>query len=321
MRIGITLGDPAGIGPEIVAKSVGEFPDDDIYLIGNEENYRSTLKQLKIPYHTLEKNHITFIDIPHSNSIRLGQVQKSAGEVALQSIEKAVRLAQENELDDIVTAPINKESIILAGSKFVDHETMLASLTDSKRVSTVFEVESLRIVFMSPKHVSLKQAVQNVTKQNVMESILSADRCMRLLGIPNGRIAVSALNPHAGDGGLLGSEEKEEIEPALREARSKSIDVNGPYPADSIFQRASRGEFDIVVSLYHDQGHIAAKMKNFLKTVSLTMGLPFLRTSVDHGTAFDIAGKGTADPESMIEAMRSAKKYGLKYRERYSEIY
>ncbi len=320
MRIGVTLGDPAGVGPEVVAKSLTAFPDDEFYLVGNKENFDLMLGDLKIS-RSSTKDQTNFVNIS-GGSVELGRVQKSAGEIAIKSIEKAVKMAMGNEVDAIVTAPINKESIILAGSKFIDHETMLANLTSCKRVSTVFETESLRVFFMSPKHLPLKRAVENVSKENVMEAILSADRCLRLLGLPNARIVVSALNPHAGDGGLLGKEEIEQIGPAVREVRKKEkkIDVSGPCPADSVFHRALAGEFDIVVSLYHDQGHIATKMHNFFKTVSLTVGLPFLRTSVDHGTAFDIAGLGKAQPESMIEAIRKVKKYGAVYKEKYARL-
>ncbi|HKW05153.1 MAG TPA: 4-hydroxythreonine-4-phosphate dehydrogenase PdxA [Nitrososphaerales archaeon] len=318
MKLGVTLGDPAGIGPEITAKSLPLFPRDEIYLIGNKENFVKTLKRLGTTLKEAEKTcRLSFIDIPASGLIEHAKVQKSAGEVAIRSIEKCASLAQNGEIESIVTSPINKESIILAGSKFVDHETMLANLTGSKQVSTVFEIGDLRIIFMPPKHVPLKQAVRMVSSERVFETILLADRSLKLLGIKKRRIAVAALNPHSGDGGLLGREEIEELSPAIKKA-SKSLDVKGPFAADSVFHMASNGEFDIVVSLYHDQGHIAAKMHDFSRTVSLTIGLPFLRTSVDHGTAFDIAGKNLASPESMIEAMRKAKKYGRLYRAKFA---
>jgi 4-phospho-D-threonate 3-dehydrogenase / 4-phospho-D-erythronate 3-dehydrogenase len=318
VRIGVTLGDPAGVGPEVVAKSVALFPDDKIYLIGNKDNFLKILQILKM------KNEIQgnweSIDVPGA-PVEFGIKQKSAGEIALRSIEAGIRLAQDKEIDVLVTAPVNKETLIMAGSMYVDHETMLSSITHSEKVCTVFEVDSLRVMFMPPKHVPLKDAIAHVTEENVFTSISLAEMSLQLLGLRGRRkIAVAALNPHAGDGGLLGKEELEWIEPAIKKASSQGVEVSGPYPADSVFHRASTGEFDIVVSLYHDQGHIATKMIDFYKTVSLTLGLPFLRTSVDHGTGFDIAGKNIANPASMIEAIRLAKKYGVGYESNYLAI-
>jgi 4-phospho-D-threonate 3-dehydrogenase / 4-phospho-D-erythronate 3-dehydrogenase len=319
MKIGITLGDPAGIGPEITAKSLRSFPYDQLYLIGNKANFSKVLSLLGNPQDPLPGN-CEIIDIS-GDPVEFGQKQRAAGEIALKSIEKAVDMAESREVEAIVTAPINKEAILLAGSKYVDHETMLAALTGAKQSSTVFEVDRLRVVFMSPKHVALIDAIKHVTEDNVFNSILLAENCLKLLGSSSEKIAVAALNPHGGEGGVLGREEIDAIEPAIKRASQRVRHVEGPYPADSIFHRASEGEFDIVLSLYHDQGHIAAKMKDFDRTVSLTLGLPFLRTSVDHGTAFDIAGKNKAEATGMIEAIKKAKQYGSIYRQNYSNIY
>ena len=312
--IGVTLGDPAGVGPEIVAKSLNSFNKNELVLIGSRTNFLRVISDLHLD---VDPDACSFVDIP-GGDVQYGRVQKTAGEIAIRSIEKAVELAQAEQIESMATAPINKEAIMMAGSKYVDHTTMLSGLTGAKVNHTVFEVGALRIFFMT-KHVSLVRACNQITEPLVYASILDADYCLRLLGLSKRRIAVAGLNPHSGDGGLFGREEIEQISPAIDRAR-RSVDVSGPYPADSVFHRAADGAFDIVIALYHDQGHIAAKMLDFHRTVSLNIGLPFLRTSVDHGTAFDIAGKDLANPLSMIEAIKKAKEYGKSYRSRFDEI-
>ncbi|MGA2663927.1 MAG: 4-hydroxythreonine-4-phosphate dehydrogenase PdxA [Nitrososphaerales archaeon] len=314
--IGVTLGDPAGVGPEIVAKSLPELAGEDLVLIGNRDNFLSTMAGLGLDERVASGSR--FVDIP-GGPVRHGAVQKAAGEIAVRSIERAVELAMGGEVDSIATSPINKEAIIMAGSKYIDHTTMLSGLTGSKENFTVFETDALRVFFMT-KHVSLVEACKQVTRERVRASIREAERCLALLGVERRRIAVAALNPHAGEGGLFGREEADAIAPAVEDARREGLDASGPFPADSVFHRASEGGFEIVVALYHDQGHIAAKMLDFHRTVSLNLGLPFLRTSVDHGTAFDIAGKGLASPVSMVEAIRKAARYGGPYRERYARL-
>jgi len=313
--IGVTLGDPAGIGPEIVAKSLPSLKREQLILIGNHENFLRVLSDLRLDEEKIRG--YTFVDIP-GKGVTYGSVQKAAGQIAVRSIERAVEMAMKGEVESISTAPINKEAIMMAGSKYIDHTAMLSGLTGSKENFTVFETGALRIFFMT-KHVSLAKALGQITRKRVRSSIFDANESLAMLGVKRRRIAVSALNPHGGDGGLFGKEEIETIAPAIRDAQ-KELDVSGPYPADSVFHRASEGEFDIVVALYHDQGHIAAKMLDFHRTVSLNLGLPFLRTSADHGTAFDIAGKGLANPVSMIEAIKKAAKYGGSYRARRSEL-
>lgn len=311
-KIGITLGDPSGIGPEIVAKSMldSRVETSEIVIIGNREHFLRIAGELGLPVDILGK--LQFVDIP-GEGIPVGRVSEVSGRIARESIEKAVELALNGELTGICTAPINKESILLAGSKFKDHTDMLAGLTGSNEVVTVFEVEALRIIFLS-KHVSLRKACDLITEENIHKYIRLAKKSLDYLGIEGKRIAVAALNPHGGENGLFGREELDEIIPAIRKAKG-DYDVTGPVPADSVFFQAASGRYDIVVSLYHDQGHIAAKMLNFSKTVSMNLGLPFLRTSVDHGTAFDIAGKGIADHVSMTEAILKCEKYAATYRE------
>jgi len=313
LKVGVTLGDPAGIGPEIVAKSLKTFQGKQLVIIGNRENFLEVCSMLNSDRRNLIESQ-TFVDIP-GEKVEFGRVQRASGKIALKSIEKSIELAEAGEIDALATAPINKEAILEAGSKYIDHTAMLAGLTNSGNISTVFEAHRLRIMFMT-KHISLVEACRHVTKRGVYNAIVEADRCLNLLGVKGDRIAVAALNPHAGEAGLFGREEIEGISPAVEAAKS-AFNVSGPYPADSIFHRAALGEFDIVISLYHDQGHIAAKMLDFDRTVSLNIGLPFLRTSVDHGTAFDVAGRGVANETSMVEAIEKAFAYGTAYKKRY----
>ena len=316
-RIGITLGDPAGIGPEITAKAIASsgFQPDGLTLIGNKRNFEDVVKMLRIDNSLFSG--IQFIDIP-SEPIKMGKVSKEAGRVAIQCIEMAASLALSGRIQGVCTAPISKEAIILSGSRYIDHTTMLQTLTGSRSVTTVFESGRLRIIFMT-KHVPLKEAVGSVTKENLVQSIRQADYVLKCLGSERRRIVVAALNPHAGEQGILGNEEIDEIAPAVNEMRDL-YDVHGPLAADSVFHLAASGEYDIVLSLYHDQGHIAAKMLDFNGTVSMNIGLPFLRTSVDHGTAFDIAGRGTADATSMHNAIVKCMVYSAKYLNNYGVI-
>ncbi len=314
LRIGVTLGDPAGIGPEITARALPDLREhlDRLVLIGNVQNFMRVAGAINLPESLLDKVH--FIDIP-SESFRIGEVSEVAGYNALRSIETAVGMALSGEVSGICTAPINKEAIILAGSEYRDHTTMLRGLTNSGELSTVFETGKLRVTFLT-KHLSLRDAIDAITEESVFHGIEQADQALKLLGISSGKIAVSALNPHGGEGGMFGDEEIRAIKPAVEKASLK-YNVHGPYPADSVFFRASQGEFQMVLSLYHDQGHIATKMLDFHHTVSMNTGMPFLRTSVDHGTAFDIAGEFKASGESMKEAILKALAYSEKYRENF----
>ncbi len=316
IKLGITLGDPAGIGYEIVAKALKRSWKAEIYLIGNMGNFRRILDLLKINSLILKK--INFVEIP-GELVDFGKPSKEGGEISLKSVKKGIELAMKGEIDSLVTAPINKEAWKLAGSEYIDHTSLLANLTKSKEVSTVFETKSLRIIFMT-KHIPLLEACKSVTRENVENAIVQAYKALKVFGIENGSIAVAALNPHAGEDGIIGREEIDVLKPVIKDMKNK-YNVHGPFPADSVFYLASKGVYDIVVSLYHDQGHIAAKMYDFRRTISLNPGLPFLRTSVDHGTAFDIAGKGIADETSMVEAIKKAIKYSKTYKERVKEIF
>ncbi|MGC8621841.1 MAG: 4-hydroxythreonine-4-phosphate dehydrogenase PdxA [Caldisphaera sp.] len=323
VKIGITLGDPAGIGYEITAKSILKVKpfmgNSKLLLIGNIYQFNNVLALLKINKNDIiDDRSISFFNI-EGGLVNFGKINREAGQIAYNSFATAIKLALENEIDAIATAPINKESWRMAGSKYIDHTTMLKDLTNANDISTVFEVRRLRIIFLT-KHVSLADAIKLVKKDLVMVGIKNAVEALKLLGIRHGSVAVAALNPHSGEGGLFGNEEITEIKPAIDDFKKnyKYENIFGPVPADSVFHLASNGLYDIVLSLYHDQGHIAAKTYDFKKTVSLNLGAPFLRTSVDHGTAFDIAGKGIADETSMIEAIKKALKYANRYKENYA---
>jgi len=245
----------------------------------------------------------------------MGVIQPDAGRAAGQAIERAIRLAQAGEIDAIATAPLNKEALWAAGYPYPGHTEMLAELTQSRESLTMFVIGALRIFFLT-RHLSLRDAIDQVTRKRIAETLGVMAQVLAGLGLAAPRIVVAALNPHAGEGGKMGQEEIVEITPGIEDARRAGLDVSGPIPADSVFHLAADGRFDAVLSLYHDQGHVAAKMSDFYKTVSVTTGLPFVRTSVDHGTAFDIAGKGVASAVSMVEAIRVAAELTARRRER-----
>jgi len=301
--VGVTMGDPAGIGPEIVAKALAE---PDVYRVSRPLVVGDLRTIAKIV------SDLANVDVA---ALRMGVIQPEAGRAAGQAIERAIRLAQAGEIDAIATAPLNKEALWAAGYPYPGHTEMLAELTGSRESLTMFVIGALRIFFLT-RHLSLRDAIDQVTRTRVAATLAVMAQVLAGLGIDAPRIVVAGLNPHAGEGGKMGREEIEEIAPGVEDARRTGLDVSGPVPADSVFHLAADGRFDAVLSLYHDQGHIAAKMTDFYKTVSVTTGLPFVRTSVDHGTAFDIAGKGVASAVSMVEAIRVAAELTARGRER-----
>ena len=287
-RIGITTGDPAGIGPEIVLKAI---QDPEILALCEPVVFGMT-DPAKI----------------ERAGIKRGTVSASGGREAFAAIEGAVKAALSGEVDAIATAPINKESLRAAEIPYIGHTEILAGLTGSDDPLTMFETLGLRVFFLS-RHVSLRAACDLVTEERVYRYLMRSARALeRNLGMANPLIAVAGLNPHSGEHGLFGSEETC-IGPAIARAVGEGVRAEGPIGADSVFHLAKTGRYDAVLSLYHDQGHIACKTLDFERTVSLTLGLPFLRTSVDHGTAFDIAGKGIASAVSMVEAIKVAVRY------------
>jgi 4-hydroxythreonine-4-phosphate dehydrogenase len=318
--IGVTMGDPAGIGPEIAVKAVLKPEICRIckpVVIGDLAHLKRVAAQLglKASFRAVSSPQeakgkpglVEVLDLKNvdAGTFRLGQVSIEGGRAAIQYIEKATECALNGEIDAVTTVPINKQAIQLAGSPYIGHTEMFGGLCGVEHPLMMFWVRGVRIFFLT-RHVSLAEAVKAVKKKRIVDVVVEIMNALQHLGIKNPLVAVAALNPHASDEGLTGDEEAREISPAIQELRDKGFNVVGPVPADTVFHKALQSAYDAVLSLYHDQGHIAAKTVDFYGTVSVTFGLPFVRTSVDHGTAYDIAGKGLADPRSMEEALKLA---------------
>ncbi|MEK5098810.1 MULTISPECIES: 4-hydroxythreonine-4-phosphate dehydrogenase PdxA [unclassified Bacillus (in: firmicutes)] len=321
--IAIPMGDPAGIGPEITMKSLTKKEIYDVckpLVIGDTEVIKKAIEIVKADlqvnevsapakgkyeYGTVDVINLANIDI---DKLEYGQVSAQCGRGAFEYIKKSVELAMSGEVKALATTPINKESLKAAKVPYIGHTEMLEDLAGSDDPLTMFEVNGMRIFFLT-RHLSLKDAIDQMTKERVHDYLIRCDRALQRLGVKKGKFAVAGLNPHSGEGGLFGREEIEQIKPGIELAVKDGIDAVGPVPADSVFYQALNGKYDAVLSLYHDQGHIAAKMTDFHRTISITNGLPFLRTSVDHGTAFDIAGKNIAESTSMEECIKVAAQY------------
>jgi 4-hydroxythreonine-4-phosphate dehydrogenase len=322
-RVGITIGDPAGIGPEIVLKAVAEGEVRDVcspVVFGSASELRRQSAEIGLnaailsPYSeelnvSSIQSTVSIYDTGDLNeSISWGSLSADSGRAAIAAIEACVSFCLAGKLDAMATAPINKGSLKLAGSPFPGHTEMISSLCGIDDSLMCFFAGDLR-VFLLTIHTSLSDAISAITRSRIVRAIALADRELRRFGVEHPRIAVAGLNPHAGERGLFGTEEQREIEPAILECRSEhKINVSGPFAADTLFLRAWRGEFDAVAACYHDQGLIAVKCLSFGRAVNVTLGLPIIRTSVDHGTAFDIAGKGIADHGSMVEAIKLSAK-------------
>ena len=282
-RIGVTVGDPAGIGPEIARKAAADAAlasACEIVLYGPSRD-------------------------DDAARFERGRVSAAAGRAAYDAIVEATRDAQAGRIDAVATAPINKEAFAAAGLPWRGHTDLLAHLTGASRVAMMFYAESLRVV-LATVHIPLSAVSGALTGAVVEGTIDLAARELPRFGFPSPRLGLAGLNPHAGEHGVIGREDDDVLAPAVAASQSRGIQVTGPFPADTIFLRAMRGEFDAVIACYHDQGLIPIKLVAFGRAVNVTLGLPIVRTSVDHGTAFDIAGKGTADPSSLIEAITLA---------------
>jgi len=283
-RIGITAGDPAGIGPEIALK------------VAAHDEIRALCEP--IVYGPSSPAEVA--------DFAGGVISAAAGRAAYEAVVKAVADATSGAIDAIATAPINKEAFAAAGIPWPGHTDLLAHLTGARRVAMMFYADTLRVV-LATVHVPLRDVPTVLTRARLEDTIDLTAAELPQFGHPSPRLAVAGLNPHAGEHGLLGAEEDDVLRPAIAACAARGIDVRGPFPADTLFNRAMKGEFDAVVACYHDQGLIPVKLVAFGRAVNVTLGLPIIRTSVDHGTAFDIAGRGIADPSSLIEAVRMAK--------------
>jgi len=314
------MGDPAGIGPEVVLKAVAEEEIQRIcvpIIIGDAQLLAHTARTLDLqsgydivrvgePLPEQASGPLIFHLDNINGVIEPGVESAAAGKAAGGYIEAAVELCAAGSVDAIATAPINKRSLFLGGYSFPGHTEFLAHLTGSEEFAMAFVAANLRIVLIST-HVPLAEAIRLVKRELIVRTIHLTNRELKRWGIERPRIAVAALNPHGAEGGLFGMEETSEIAPAVAECRNADdINVEGPYSADTVFLRASRGEFDAVIACYHDQAMIPVKCLSFGEAVNVTLGLPFIRTSVDHGTAFDIAGKGLAEHSSMVAAIKLA---------------
>ena len=318
--IGVTIGDPAGIGSEVTLKCVAHPSVSEIchlIVVGDARLLRHLSDDYHLPFPFRIINQKKRVDQKPTSpllidldnlppKIEMGSVRKEYGRAAGEYVEVAVSLALRGEIDALVTGPINKKAFKLGGYDHSGHTEYLAALTGSNSYAMMFIAESLRIAFLTT-HLSLSEVVHQVKKEKIIPLVRLTNREMKRFGFSQPKIAIAALNPHAGENSMFGREEVEEIVPAVEECQKEGIDIKGPYPADVLFSSNIRGElFDVIIALYHDQGLIPVKLYDFQKAVNITLGLPIIRTSVGHGTAFDIAGKGIADPSNMIEAIKLA---------------
>lgn len=321
--IAVTMGDPAGVGPEIVAKSLASEEVTDvadcvivgdrkcmenaIHIVGADLKINVIQKPAEGQY---EKGILNLIDLDNvdMDAFAFGKVSGMCGKAAYDYIARSIELANAGEVDAVSTTPINKEALKAGDVHFIGHTEIFGALTGTEDPLTMFETNGMRVFFLT-RHVSLRQMLDMIKKDRIVDYVVRCTEALRRLGVKEGTMAIAGLNPHSGEHGLFGWEEVEEIIPAIEELKKMGYDVAGPVGADSVFHQAAIGKYNSVLSLYHDQGHIATKTLDFEKTIAITNGMPILRTSVDHGTAFDIAGTGKVSAVSMIEAIRLAAKY------------
>lgn len=318
--IAITMGDPAGIGPEIIIKALQSpvIKETQSVVIGSVAVLEKQLAQGIIKDVTInpithvaqadfKAGIINVIDVPVADIDTLipGVVQAQAGDLAYRCIKKATELALQGEVGGIATAPLNKEALHLAGHMYPGHTELLAKLTNSKDVAMVLYTEELKVIHVTT-HVSLRKFLDNLKSERIETVISIANTFLKRVGYTHPRIAVAGVNPHAGENGLFGDEEIKIVTPAIENMQRQGINVSGPHAPDTVFLQTHKGKFDMVVAMYHDQGHIPLKLLGFYDGVNIAAGLPFIRTSADHGTAFDIAWKGIAKENSMVESIRLA---------------
>lgn len=321
--IAVPIGDPAGVGPEIVAKSVASqkvFDAANCVIVGDKTVMENaieivgadlSIKEIEEPSEgDFQKGVLNLIHLENVDheKFEFGKVSGMCGKAAYEYIAKSIEFANEGKVDAVATTPINKESLRAGGINYIGHTEIFGALTGTKDPLTMFETNGMRVFFLT-RHVSLREMLDMITKERIKDYVKRCTQALRKLGVDEGTMAIAGLNPHSGEHGLFGWEEVNEITPAIEELKQEGYDVAGPVGADSVFHQAAQGKYNSVLSLYHDQGHIATKTLDFEKTIAITNGMPILRTSVDHGTAFDIAGKGIVSAVSMIEAILLAAKY------------
>ncbi|AUH33314.1 4-hydroxythreonine-4-phosphate dehydrogenase PdxA [Paracoccus tegillarcae] len=310
----ITMGDPSGVGAEVTVKAIASLPAEDragYAVIGDLDTLQRAIAASGVSLALSDQagnGALRVVDVPVDDLPgRFGVLSEACGEASFQYINRAVQMTKAGEAAGIVTAPINKEALNAAGHHYDGHTGMLAHLTGCKSSWMLLASERLNVIHVST-HVSLKDAISRATPERVAETIRTGHRHLRRMGIENPRIAVAGINPHCGENGLFGREDDLQIAPGVEMARSEGIDVQGPISADTVFHRAYQGAFDLVLAQYHDQGHIPIKLIAFDSAVNVSLGLPIDRSSVDHGTAFDIAGTGKANHINMLSALDYAGK-------------
>ena len=321
--IAVPIGDPAGVGPEIVAKSIASrevFEAANCIIIGDKTIMENAIKIVGADLTVrvisepeegdFREGVLNLIDLGNVDMARFefGKVNGMCGKAAYEYIAKSIELANDGKVDAVATTPINKESLRAGNINFIGHTEIFGALTGTEDPLTMFETNGMRVFFLT-RHVSLREMLDMITKDRIIDYVKRCTEALKKLGVTEGTMAIAGLNPHSGEHGLFGWEEVNEIMPAIDELKAEGYDVAGPIGADSVFHQAALGRYNSVLSLYHDQGHIATKTLDFEKTIAITNGMPILRTSVDHGTAFDIAGKGIVSAVSMIEAILLAAKY------------
>lgn len=324
----IPMGDAAGIGPEITVKALADPMIQQIarcVVVGDREVLEDALRFSKVDLKIkcietpdtgdYQPGILNLMDLKNieMKTLRIGEIQAMTGRGAYEYIKTATELCLQGKADVLATTAINKESLKLAEVPYIGHTEIVGALTGTQNPLTMFQVRNLRVFFLT-RHISLRQACDLVTKDALVTFIDACVEALGVLGVDSPKLAVAGLNPHGGEHGLFGTEEVDQVIPAVEAARAKGIDIVGPIGADSVFYQGLKGQYDAVLSLYHDQGHIATKMVDFERTISITCGMSILRTSVDHGTALDIAGQGIASPVSMIEAIRLAVAYAPKFK-------
>lgn len=329
----IPMGDPAGIGPEIVVKSLSKpeiTKEGKLIVVGDRKIIEKAIEICKSNLILRSINEpeegdytegiLNLIDLDNIDmeTFQYGQVQAQCGQAALEYIKKSIELCLSGKVIAMATTTINKEALKAAHINYIGHSEILEDLTSTKSPLTMFQVQGLRVFFYS-KHVSLKKACELISYEGIKDLYFKSKAALGVLGVENPRIAVAGLNPHSGEHGLFGTEEVDFIIPAIEDLKAQGEEIYGPIGADSVYHQALNGKYDAVLSLYHDQGHIATKMVDFERTISFTHNLPFLRTSVDHGTAFDIAGQGIASEVSLDEAIRFAAMYAEAFRKNGSK--
>ncbi|MGC9348795.1 MAG: 4-hydroxythreonine-4-phosphate dehydrogenase PdxA [Anaerolineae bacterium] len=317
--VGITIGDVVGIGPEVVAKALVHPKIYEVcrpLVIGDARVFGDPKFAAPIPNLAIIEDpekagrspdtvHLLDLHNLAPDEVEMGQISQAAGRAAVAYVLKATELAIAGDIDAIATAPLNKEAMRMAGYHYIGHTEILAELTGARRSTTMLATPGLRVTHVT-RHIPFREIADQITTANILDTISITYEGMRDLGFARPRIAVAALNPHGGEGGLLGREEIDEITPAVEAARERGIDAHGPIPADSVFFQTILGNYDVVVTMYHDQGHVAVKTHGFEQSITITLGLPIVRTSADHGTAFDIAGRGIATEDSMLAAITEA---------------